>query len=77
MNTLKPKMIFMAILALAFLMAGLLPVLAQSVPTLTTDKADYAPGEIAILVGSGFQPDEPIDLSIAIDDPETGLHIGD
>jgi hypothetical protein len=42
-----------------------------------TDRPDYAPGEIALIGGAGFFPNEPMTLSISIDDPETGLHIGD
>ena len=51
--------------------------LAQEGATLTTDKPDYAPGETAILAGAGFASGEPIDFSIAIEDPETGLWIAD
>lgn len=54
-----------------------LPAAAQTVPTLTSDRDDYAPGEIAVLMGAGFLPYEQVDLSISIDDPVTGLHIGD
>lgn len=63
--------------AMLVMAALLYPVHAQADPTLVSDKADYAPGEVAVLTGTGFQPGEPIDLSIAIDDPETGTHIGD
>lgn len=49
----------------------------QPNPSLTSDKADYEPGEIATLTGAGFQPQESIQLSLSIDQPVTGLHIGD
>lgn len=45
--------------------------------TLTADKDDYSPGEVATLTGTGFQPFEAVDISISIDDPSGGLHIGD
>jgi len=50
---------------------------AQQAATLVSDKDDYAPGEIAILTGAGFQPFEVVDVSLSIDDTEAGLHIGD
>lgn len=45
--------------------------------TLTSDKDDYLPGENAVLTGTGFEAGETVDLSISIDDPETGEHVGD
>src|SRR5881409_462319 len=50
---------------------------AQSIPSLHSDKASYTPGETATLTGAGFQPLEPIQLSVSIDQPVTGLHVGD
>jgi len=51
--------------------------LGQQAATLVSDKEDYAPGEIAILTGAGFEPFEAVDISLSVDDPETGLHIAD
>src|SRR5437867_5468158 len=52
------------------------PSQAQSI-SLHSDKASYTPGETAILTGAGFQPLEAIQLSVSIDQPVTGLHVGD
>ncbi len=65
---------------LAAVVMGLLlamPAVAQEGAVLVSDKDDYAPGEVAILAGSGFLPGEAIDLSIAINDPVSGVLIGD
>src|SRR5687768_17602244 len=48
-----------------------------SAQTLVSDKDDYAPGEVAVLTGSGFQAGETVNLSISIDEPATGLHVAD
>ncbi|HKQ46627.1 MAG TPA: PxKF domain-containing protein [Phycisphaerae bacterium] len=53
------------------------PCSSSNGPAMVTDKPDYAPGEIATLAGCGFWADEPIDISVSIDDPITGAHIGD
>ncbi len=37
--------------------------------TLTTDKADYAPTDTAIISGTGFKPNHTYDLTIKSDDP--------
>src|SRR3990170_2118289 len=66
-----------AILVLAAALVGAAGSALAQGAMLTTDKPDYAPGETAILVGAGFAPGEPIDLSIAIQDPDTGLWIPD
>jgi hypothetical protein len=50
---------------------------AQTGATLTSDKPDYEPGEVAVLTGAGFWPGEVVDVSISVDDPETNTHIGD
>lgn len=44
------------------------------VPTLTSDKTDYAPGTIAVLTGSGFVPHEIVTLLVVHADgsPSTG-----
>src|SRR6185436_5352875 len=49
----------------------------QSSASLLSDRASYAPGDTAILTGAGFQAFEPILLTISIDQPVTGAHIGD
>src|SRR5438034_10571298 len=50
---------------------------SQSSATLQSDQASYTPGSTATLTGAGFQPLESIQLAISIDQPVTGLHIGD
>lgn len=50
---------------------------AQNAPSIITNAEDYLPGETVIMMGSGFQPGETVDISIAIDDDENGVHIGD
>src|SRR5437773_7702929 len=45
-------------------------VLGSSPASITTDKLDYAPGTTAIVTGSGFQPNEQVDL-IFHEDPHT------
>src|SRR5437867_4869975 len=53
------------------------PSQAQSIASLHSDKASYTPGETATLTGAGFQPLEAIQLSVSIDQPVSGLHVGD
>ena len=43
---------------------------ASAQPSLTSDKPDYAPGEIAFLSGAGFQPGETIELVVLVE-PDT------
>ena len=40
-------------------------------PTIQSDKADYAPGELVTLTGSGWQPGESV--HIIVNDDLTGL----
>lgn len=49
---------------------------AQDGASVWTDKEDYAPGETVLIHGAGFQPGEPVDLSIAIEG-EDGTWIPD
>lgn len=51
--------------------------LAQPAPSIETNTTDYLPGETVIIMGSGFQPGETVDISIAIDDDLNNVHIGD
>lgn len=37
--------------------------------TITTDKADYAPTDTAVITGSGFKPNHSYDLTVKSDDP--------
>ena len=37
-------------------------VLAQTACTIVTDKADYSPGEVAQITGTGWEPGEIVDL---------------
>jgi hypothetical protein len=52
---------------LALFALFVLSVAAFAQATLTTDKEDYAPGEVVTLTGAGFAPNEPVDISIAVD----------
>jgi hypothetical protein len=36
----------------------------SSSASVTTDKTDYAPGQIVTITGSGFQPNEQVDISL-------------
>lgn len=47
---------------------NLAPELIESEPTVTTDKADYAPGETAEITGNGFTPGSEVVVQI-VDDP--------
>lgn len=49
----------------------------DAVPTLVSDKGDYAPYETVLLTATGFVPGEEVDLSISIEDPVTGEVIAD
>ena len=65
---------------LAALVAASAVAISQSAwadATLTSDKDDYAPLEIAELMGSGFWSDEPIDVSISVYDPDSGVVVAD
>lgn len=53
------------------------PLARAQTPTLETDRQNYLPGETVVLIGSGFEPGETVDVSIAIDDDENNIHIGD
>jgi hypothetical protein len=66
------RIILLCLLGLLLPLALASGAVAQSGATLTTDKPDYAPGEVALISGAGFLPGELIDLSIAIQDPDTG-----
>ncbi|MDP3471169.1 MAG: T9SS type A sorting domain-containing protein [Algoriphagus sp.] len=51
------------VMTLSFGLFGAGQVLGQdNLPTVTTDKLDYAPGEIAIVTGSGWTGDQLVDL---------------
>src|SRR5207245_1497761 len=63
-----------AALAAAFLLALALAgtAMAQS-PTVMTDQADYAPGTIVTITGSGWQPGETVTLSM-VESPLIDTH---
>ena len=42
-----------------------------SSPTITSDKADYAPGELVTLTGSGWQADESVNIVVNDDEGQT------
>ncbi|MHC4672355.1 MAG: thrombospondin type 3 repeat-containing protein [Planctomycetota bacterium] len=75
--TKSKRMIHLLIAASGILVLGTGTTLAQEGATLVSDKQDYAPGETAILTGAGFWPYELVEVSVSIDDPETGLHVAD
>jgi hypothetical protein len=43
----------------------------SSSPTITSDKADYAPGELVTLTGSGWQADELVHINVNDDQGKT------
>jgi len=45
-------------------------------PVVVSDKDDYSPGEAALFQAAGFQPDELLDFSVAVQD-ENGLWVPD
>src|SRR5690348_12842325 len=50
--------------ALLALLAVTVFACAQTTPTVTTDKTDYAPGETAQISGSGWYPNQTITLQV-------------
>src|SRR4051794_21120077 len=79
----RPLRVWIA-LVVALLIAGSVTVFAQAQvsgqagPTLTTDKADYKPGEVVHVSGTGFEPNTKYALpvqrpngSIVLIDPDT------
>src|SRR5437868_13784132 len=51
-----------ALFSILFLSAGLIA--TASAQTLTSDHLDYAPGDTAILTGTGFQPGETVTVQV-------------
>src|SRR5689334_20907788 len=41
-----------------------IPSIAQTLPTVYTDKTDYQPGEVVIIEGNGWSPGEQVKLEI-------------
>src|SRR5262245_9509611 len=64
-------------LTLALILVMALPAIAQ-VASLTSDKSDYHPGELAVLTGSGFAANEDVVLMVLHADqtPNTGENHG-
>jgi len=54
----------LVVTALGVLLVGAPLAVAQSVATVQTDKADYAPGETAQITGAGFAPGEEVTLQV-------------
>jgi hypothetical protein len=52
---------------LALVCVGVLA-LAQSGPTVTTDKGDYAPGELVAITGTGWYPNQTVTLQVVHSD---------
>ena len=48
---------------------------AQAAPSVSTDKADYAPGETVQITGSGFLPGEKVSLLIIHIEPNFIYHL--
>src|SRR3990172_1239546 len=70
-----PALSFLGI-ALAILAALLLsPGVSHAAPAVTTDKADYAPGEIVIITGSGFNKGDVLD--VVVTRPDASIVKGD
>jgi hypothetical protein len=66
-------------MVVAVLLCGiLLPVVfGEGVPTVTTDKPDYAPGETVILTGTNWQPGEAVHIFVNDDLGDTWSHDSD
>ena len=76
------KMLKALVLALVFglLLVSMVPagVASEGSPVVWTDKADYSPGEIVTIYGSGFQANSTVSLTVvrpdgSINDPEHGI----
>src|SRR5215213_3255312 len=65
------------ILAILMAMASTLSVQAQVVPTITTDKADYLPGEVAHLYGAGWLDDQTVHVEFVETPDYPDFHIYD
>src|SRR5947209_7341169 len=50
---------------------------AGAPPTITSDKADYAPGETVTLTGAGWQPGESVHIFVNDDAGQTWSHSAD
>jgi hypothetical protein len=61
-------------LAIAMMLVVALPVLAAGGPRIATDKADYAPGEVVTLTGSGWQNGEPVHIFVIDADGQSWSH---
>ena len=64
----------LSLLFITFAMAMLLSpamAFAQSSPSIQSDKADYAPGELVTLTGSGWQADESVNIFVEDDQGKT------
>ena len=63
--------IYATILMIAALIGASTTALAgnqQAVPTVTTDKSDYAPGDTANISGSGWYPNQSVTLQVVHSD---------
>src|SRR5215210_6487122 len=50
---------------------------ASSTPTIASDKADYSPGELVTLTGSGWQAGESVRVHVNDDEGQTWSHTQD
>ena len=68
-----------ALLALVLVLGLILPVatpaMAQSIPSVSTDKEDYTPGETVIISGSGFEGN--VTLVVRVTRPDGSIVTGD
>ena len=74
----KVTLLFLAFAVAIFAVAGM--AMAQTTdtsgstaaaPTIQSDKADYAPGELVTLTGSGWQPGESVNINVNDDEGQT------
>ena len=64
MNSKKLVSITLMIVLIQIAITSIITVQAQTTPTITTDKADYAPGEIVTISGAGFVAGNYYDIPV-------------
>ncbi len=65
----KVTLLFMTFAVVALIFPAM--AFAQGAPTIQSDKADYAPGELVTLTGSNWQPGESVNINVNDDAGQT------
>ena len=63
------SLLFLSFVALLLIFPAM--AFAQSAPTIQSDKADYAPGELVTLTGSGWGAGESVHINVDDDQTKT------